>query len=638
MFFAEEDLTLHITRGDAGEITVRAVDETTDGSEAPYIFKAGEVLRLKVYEKKNCSKVVLEKDYPVVKDTETVTLALEEADTKIGETISKPVDYWYEIELNPFTEPQTIIGYDEDGAKILKLYPEGEDTEVIPPTPEELGPVDKELSLTSQNAIQNQAVTRAIVQLKATVTKHEEEITTLNSRLNLESARITNIALLKEGSTSGDAELTDIRIGADGTVYESAGESVRGQIKRLKSDISDSLGSRYYLKDITSLLTRDICYYTDTGDINGDASSERTELFSVQFGEEYRISGSYGYGSCLICEFGENKNFLKAVGVSKDSYEIAEDYAYSPSIGVSYIAVSSRRPTGEEPYPLTVKKYVWGFNDIDTEINNAIDQTYNATSEKAQSGVAVTEALKTVKQGLKELPSNSINEWEDNVIYQCTTERTVSYTFTDGSVQEITIGNALMPFVLKLDTEVYTFGFSVYALGYGIDESTKTINTFELSFAETIDKNSTEWQIPSAKLVYEKIKEIQGGDTPIGVFSLPSIDFLDWESGKIYFGFTGTDFALSFGDGTQLTVENKFKRVVGFYWMTHDVTWDCHFIGPKGFSAVWRCDINNKTVDYSEYIPTATIDDNSTNNEYPTALAVKNYVDTVIGGIENGSY
>ena len=55
MFLAEEDLTLHITRGDAGEIVVRAIDETTDGGETPYIFKAGEVLRLKVYEKKNCN-------------------------------------------------------------------------------------------------------------------------------------------------------------------------------------------------------------------------------------------------------------------------------------------------------------------------------------------------------------------------------------------------------------------------------------------------------------------------------------------------------------------------------------------------------------------------------------------------------
>lgn len=37
------------------------------------------------------------------------------------------MDYWYEVELNPETEAQTIIGYDEDGPKIFRLYPEGDD-------------------------------------------------------------------------------------------------------------------------------------------------------------------------------------------------------------------------------------------------------------------------------------------------------------------------------------------------------------------------------------------------------------------------------------------------------------------------------------------------------------------------------
>jgi hypothetical protein len=52
-------------------------------------------------------------------------MALTKKDTTIGEIINKSREYWYEIELNPDTASQTIIGHDEDGAKKFVLYPEG---------------------------------------------------------------------------------------------------------------------------------------------------------------------------------------------------------------------------------------------------------------------------------------------------------------------------------------------------------------------------------------------------------------------------------------------------------------------------------------------------------------------------------
>jgi hypothetical protein len=121
MFVINDDLTIECTRGDVAYFSVGA----NIGGSA-YRFHTGDVVRFSVFEKKDCSKVVLRKDVEAGEETELVEIELTSEDTRIGEVISKPVDYWYEVELNPDGEAQTIIGYDKDGAKVFKLYPESE--------------------------------------------------------------------------------------------------------------------------------------------------------------------------------------------------------------------------------------------------------------------------------------------------------------------------------------------------------------------------------------------------------------------------------------------------------------------------------------------------------------------------------
>lgn len=121
MFKINDDMTIECTRGDAALFSVGANIEGV-----AYTFKVGDVVRFSVFGRKDCSDVVLKKDVTVSEETELVEIELYSEDTRIGEVISKPTDYWYEVELNPDTYPQTIIGYDQDGAKVFKLYPESE--------------------------------------------------------------------------------------------------------------------------------------------------------------------------------------------------------------------------------------------------------------------------------------------------------------------------------------------------------------------------------------------------------------------------------------------------------------------------------------------------------------------------------
>ena len=115
---------IEVTRGDVLPLSIATKDK--EGND--YVFKVGDVVRFKVMEKKKCNCVVLSKDVTVEQETTAVEIDLTSEETKIGTLINKHVDYWYEVELNPDTYCQTIIGYTkEDGAKLFTLLPEGDD-------------------------------------------------------------------------------------------------------------------------------------------------------------------------------------------------------------------------------------------------------------------------------------------------------------------------------------------------------------------------------------------------------------------------------------------------------------------------------------------------------------------------------
>ena len=123
--FIIEDTTINITRGNNAVIgvTADAHDDT------PYTFQNGDIIRFAIYEKGNYNNLKREKLVTVNEETEEVKIELTKEDTKIDDIINKPVNYWYEIELIKGETVQTILGHDENGAKVFRLYPEGVEEE-----------------------------------------------------------------------------------------------------------------------------------------------------------------------------------------------------------------------------------------------------------------------------------------------------------------------------------------------------------------------------------------------------------------------------------------------------------------------------------------------------------------------------
>jgi len=173
------------------------------------------------------------------------------------------------------------------------------------------------------------------------------------SALLVEKARIDSFTTLATGSTTGDAELIDGRVGADDTTYPNIGGAIRGQAVNLKKDIT-KLDNRFNVEYGANR-------YSPVDDVTGKYLGPNGELVSYDSwnttGFIYVADLENVRGSALISgvraqkdlnyivTYDRNKNFIRQVGTTYSSW-------YTVEAGVAYIRFCYK-PTTELDLMLT---------------------------------------------------------------------------------------------------------------------------------------------------------------------------------------------------------------------------------------------------------------------------------------------
>ena len=164
------------------------------------------------------------------------------------------------------------------------------------------------------------------------------------------SARIDGIIALPDGSTTADAELIDIRIAEDGTVYPSAGDAVRSQVGILKDDIGDV--TIPYVFEQGGIRFSDGAYTQATNGVR------TTDYFPSSNNIYIHVSDGYTYN---LFRYDSNKTYLGyKSGIRESGFLDVQTSAYY-KLGVGKISA-------EDITPLEGKNVVGSIGQYENDV------------------------------------------------------------------------------------------------------------------------------------------------------------------------------------------------------------------------------------------------------------------------------
>ena len=207
-------------------------------------------------------------------------------------------------------------------------------------------------------AIENEKNERTVADAKE---KSERQ-----AEIDVERKRINNLTKLGEGSTTGDAELQDIRIGADGTSYDTAGEAVRGQAASLKEEIDDIAVKEYAEMQVEFIEGSYIPYFNQHTIIE-DSNAKYLKI-SCKSGEKYKIHTKNFYdGRAYALYSGENECATDYYPGTKLT-EVTEEIVIPEDVTTLVVNSELSFPAKVEKYVINNKNYYAEKKIMESEI------------------------------------------------------------------------------------------------------------------------------------------------------------------------------------------------------------------------------------------------------------------------------
>lgn len=161
-----------------------------------------------------------------------------------------------------------------------------------------------------------------------TLLEKAEGLAYLKDDFDVLEARMNQFTSLQEGSTTGDAELIDGRIGYDGKVYDNIGGAIREQISELKGDLDDLIN-----EDNNLFIKETIINGAKFGDYNSGKPMTNenycvTDFIECEPNTKYCISGAcVSENNVFMVFYDADKTFIMS------SVQYANDRALNKYIG-----------------------------------------------------------------------------------------------------------------------------------------------------------------------------------------------------------------------------------------------------------------------------------------------------------------